>query len=152
MPPTEALLAVHRLLTAQRHGVLSTLHVRHSNWPFGSLTPYALTERHEPIFLFSAIAEHTHNLRADPRASLLVQEATATESPLASARATIMGRVEVLEGAAREQALTIYLARFREAAAWATAHDFHPFVLRVAHVRWIAGFGSRGWIDGDHWV
>src|SRR5262247_1247874 len=111
----DALAAMRALLGRERHGTLCTLHARHANWPFGSLAPYALTAAHEPVFLFSAIAEHTHNLRADPRASLLVQDRDAAEDPLAGARLTLIGRAEAAAGAEREQALARYLARFPEA-------------------------------------
>src|SRR5262249_7917431 len=47
----DALAAVRGLLAAERHGVLCTAHARHAGWPFGSLAPYALTLRREPIFL-----------------------------------------------------------------------------------------------------
>ena len=115
------LAALHALFAAERHGVLCTAHSRHGGWPFGSLAPYAITAQRDPVFLFSAIAEHTHNLRADPRASLLVQDRGSLDQPLAGARATQLGTAEVPEGQARSDALDCYLARFPEAAEWATA-------------------------------
>jgi len=145
------LVAVHGLLAAERHGVLCTAHARHGGWPFGSLAPYALTAERDPVFLFSEIAEHTHNLRADPRASLLVQDRGALDEPLAGARVTLMGRTATPEGRARRDALDCYLARFPDAESWASAHDFHPFLLRVEQVRWILGFGSMGWIARPDW-
>ena len=41
-------------------------------YPFVTLLPYALDGRGAPLFLISSLAEHTRNLQADPRASLLV--------------------------------------------------------------------------------
>jgi len=145
------LAAVQALLAAERHGVLCTAHARQGGWPFGSLAPFALTAGREPVFFFSSLAEHTHNLRADARASLLVQERAALDHPLQGARATLLGTAEAPEGAARADALERYLARFPEASEWATAHDFTPFVLRVERVRWIRGFGSMGWVEGRDW-
>jgi putative heme iron utilization protein len=149
---SDARSAMRRLLAQERCGVLSTLHKAHGGWPFGSLAPYALTAAHEPVFLFSTIAEHTHNLRADPRASLLVQDRDAGDDPLAGARITLLGRADAVAGGEREQALARYLARFPEAEGRAAAHDFAPFVLRVERVRWIAGFGSMGWFERAQWV
>jgi putative heme iron utilization protein len=146
------LAAIHELLAAESHGVLCTAHARHGGWPFGSVAPFATTPQGDPVFLFSNIAEHTHNLRADPRASLLVQDRRAQDQPLAGARATWMGTAETPAGAAGRDALDRYLARFPEAADWATAHDFAPFVLRVERVRWIRGFGSMGWIERREWL
>jgi putative heme iron utilization protein len=139
--------SVHALLATERHGVLCTAHARHGGWPFGSVAPFALTPRRDPVFLFSTIAEHTRNLLADARASLLVQDRAALDQPLAGARATLMGSAEAPEGRARRELLDSYLARFPEAEEWATAHDFVPFVLRVERVRWILGFGSMGWLE-----
>lgn len=143
--------ALHALLATERHGVLCTLHERHGGWPFGSLAPFALTPRRDPVFLFSSLAEHAHNLLADARASLLVQDHRSLDRPLAGARLTLMGRTEAPRDAARRAALEGYLARFPEAESWVTAHDFTPFVLRVERVRWILGFGSMGWIEGQDW-
>lgn len=148
--PPEDLEALRSLLATARHGVLCTAHGKHAGWPFGSLAPYALSAERDPVFLFSDLAEHTHNLRAEPRSSLFVQDPAAREQPAAGARATLMGRTAVPEGAARAAALECYLARFPEAKAWATAHDFAPYVLRVERVRWIRGFGAMGWCErGD---
>ena len=145
------LAALHALLSTERHGVLCTAHSRHAGWPFGSLAPYAITAEREPVFLLSAIAEHTHNLRADPRASLLVQDRRSLDRPLAGARVALMGTVEVADGETRRDALDCYLARFPDAAEWATAHDFAPYILRVERVRWIRGFGSMGWVERRDW-
>jgi putative heme iron utilization protein len=145
------LVELKRWLAAERHGVLCTAHARHGGWPFGSVAPFALTAERDPVFLFSEIAEHTHNLRADARASLLVQDRAAEAQPLAGARATLMGTAEAPEGSARRSALDCYLARFPDASEWATAHDFTPFVLRVERVRWIHGFGSMGWVERRAW-
>jgi putative heme iron utilization protein len=39
--------------------------------------PYGLDNQGRPIFLISTMAMHTQNLRADPRASLLVNQTDA---------------------------------------------------------------------------
>jgi len=145
------LAALHGLIASERHGVLCTTHARHGGWPFGSLAPFALTAERDPVFLFSDIAEHTHNLLADPRASLLVADRDSLDQPLAGARVTLMGTAVTPEGRARGDALERYLARFPDAESWASAHDFRPFLLRVEHVRWIRGFGSMGWIARPDW-
>ena len=149
--PPPALGQARELLQRERHGVLSTIHHQLSGMPFGSLAPYALTEHHEPVFLFSSIAEHTKNLQACARASLLVQDHAAIGNPIAGSRLTLVGCAETPDGPERATLLACYLARFPEAAAYATAHDFRPFVLRVERVRWIAGFGAMGWFDQTQW-
>src|SRR5207237_2411576 len=54
-----------------RTGALATLSRRHPGHPFASVMPYALDDAGRPVFLISAMAMHTQNLEADPRASLL---------------------------------------------------------------------------------
>ena len=65
-----------------RIGSLSTLSRKQPGFPFGSVMPYGLDEHGRPIFLISTMAMHTHNLRADPRASLLVTQPDASGDPL----------------------------------------------------------------------
>ena len=55
-----------------RTGSLGTLSRRHPGHPFTSVMPYALDADGCPLFLISAMAMHTQNLEADPRASLLI--------------------------------------------------------------------------------
>ena len=67
------------LVEAQRHGVLCTAHTGLGGWPFGSVVPYVLDPHGDPLVFLSDLAEHTRNLQADPRASLLVAEASDPE-------------------------------------------------------------------------
>jgi putative heme iron utilization protein len=140
------------LLARERHGVLSTAHAAHGGWPFGSIAPYALTPEGDPVLLLSTIAEHTKNLHADPRASLLVADSRARKDPLAGARVTLLGRVDVPEGPASLVARAAYLDRFPDVEERLAAHDFALHVLRVERVRWIAGFGQMGWIARETWA
>ena len=61
---------------------LSTLSRKHPGFPFGSLMPFALDSAGRPIFLISNMAMHTQNLKADPRCSLFVTQASADGDPL----------------------------------------------------------------------
>src|SRR5262249_58347666 len=65
------------LIHLGRVGALSTVSRKHPGWPFGSVMPYALDDSGRPLFLISAMAMHTQNLQADPRASLLVNQTEA---------------------------------------------------------------------------
>ena len=140
---------LRELLAAERHGVLATLAARRYGWPYASVTPYALTAKGEPLFLFSELAEHTRNIRADQRASLLVQAGDALADPLAGARLTLLGEVEEVPLEERSAAQAIYLARQPTASEYVSMTDFHLFVLRVIEARFIAGFGDMGWLSGD---
>ena len=84
--------AVRSLLEAESLGLLSTTSVHRAGYPYGSLTPFALSARGAPLLLLSSLAAHTKNLLADPRACLFVGNRTAAEDPLAGARVSLLGR------------------------------------------------------------
>jgi putative heme iron utilization protein len=128
--------------------VLCTTSVREAGWPFGSVTPYAVSAEEDPVVYLSDIAEHTHNLQADDRASLLVLDPDAADDPQSGGRITVLARARP---ATEGEALETYLTRFPSARAYAEAHGFSAFVLRVEKVRWIAGFGHMGWTPRDSW-
>jgi putative heme iron utilization protein len=157
MSPNPEAAAVRDLLDRERHGVLSTIltrpqapESRASAFPFGSITPYALSSEGDPILLLSEIAEHAKNLRRDPRASLFVADSEAAADPQAGARVTLLGRGEPAGESEVAGLRDAYLGLFPRAAGYFDAHAFTIFVLRVERVRWIAGFGSMGWLErGD---
>ena len=76
-----------------RIGSLSTLSRKQPGFPFGSVMPYSLDEHGRPIFLISTMAMHTQNLKAEPRASLLVTQLNAEGDPLGASRVTLLGNV-----------------------------------------------------------
>ncbi len=137
---------VRSLLTRERNAVLSTIERGSGGQPFGSLAPFALSPAGDPVFLFSTISEHAKNLASDPRASLFVADSRARANPQAGARVTLLGRVAAPPPRAVRAERDAYLARFPEAEEYLSAHRFRIFVLAVERVRWIAGFGSMGWI------
>ncbi|HKV40449.1 MAG TPA: DUF2470 domain-containing protein [Blastocatellia bacterium] len=138
---------VRALITAERDGMLCTISKKVAGWPFGSIAPYGLTDAGDPILLISEIAEHTRNLRADARASLLIRDSTAMEDPQAGARATLMGYAmpvpePFLQGASRN-----YLDLFPNSSGYFSAHDFTLFQIKLTQVRYIGGFGEIHWIS-----
>ncbi len=80
------------LVAGQSRGALSTIALKPAGTPFGSVVTYGLDGTGQPCFFVSTMAEHTHNLESDPRASLLVVEDTPEGAdPLASGRVTLLG-------------------------------------------------------------
>jgi putative heme iron utilization protein len=138
------------LLAALRTGTLSTLARDPAGHPYGSLVPFAL-DGARPVLLLSELAEHTKNLRADPRASLLVAEPSA-DQPLAHGRVTLLGSCQMLSAAERGQAERAYFARFPDAAGFAGLGDFRFWVLEVSSARLIAGFARMSWISAAEWA
>ena len=85
------------LLYLGRIGSLSTHSLKQPGFPFGSVMPYALDGHGRPIFLISTMAMHTQNLRADPRASLLVTQQESGGDVLGASRVTLVGDVRHIE-------------------------------------------------------
>lgn len=137
---------VRALLRAQKAGVICTISAKLSGAPFGSLASYALSARGEPLFLFSALAQHTQNLAADPRASLFVWDAVAAaDDPQQGPRVCLAGRVDALQDAEADAARAAFVARHPQAEPWLQL-DFTPFALRVSDVQFVGGFAQAGWI------
>jgi putative heme iron utilization protein len=129
-------------------GTLSTLALEPAGYPYGSFVTVAFDEGN-PVFLISALAEHTKNLERDPRASLLVAESGA-DDPLANGRVTMLGpctRVDGDGGSARSAFLTVH----PNAAYYADFRDFAFWTLRVNAIRYIGGYGRMSWISHAEW-
>ena len=145
------------LLHSQRQGVLSTISLHRAGYPYGSLTPYALSSAGAPMILISALAAHTQNLLADPRASLFVvclplrglaADAGEAGDPQAETRISVLGRFARVPAADATAALARYTERLPRAAANSQTPDFQLWEMTVEEVRLIAGFGQIGWLEG----
>jgi putative heme iron utilization protein len=55
-----------------RYGMLSTLSLAESGYPFGSVTPYIINDEGDIAIFISHLAEHTHNIQANPKVSLTI--------------------------------------------------------------------------------
>jgi putative heme iron utilization protein len=137
---------VRALLDSESVGLLSTISVHRAGFPYGSLTPFALTAAGAPLLLLSGLAAHTKNLLADPRACLFVGDRTAAEDPLAGARASLLGRVVRVEADEVADARARYVARHPKAEAYFQLKDFALWRLDVEEARLISGFGSMRWL------
>jgi hypothetical protein len=137
------------LLSLATVGTLSSVSRKHAGFPFGSLMPYALDAAGRPTFLISNMAMHTQNLKADPRCSLFVSQASADGDPLGAARATLIGDAQPVEpndlASVREQ----YLTRHQNSRYWVDFADFGFFRLEPIDVYYVGGFGVMGWVDAS---
>jgi len=128
-----------------RTGTLATVSRRHPGHPFASVMPYALDEQGRPLMLVSTMAMHTQNMAADPRASLLVTQATAGD-PLAAGRVTIMGEARPLPADERPEARKAYLARHANASYWVDFDDFGFWRIEPGDLYFVGGFGAMDWL------
>lgn len=128
-------------------GAPETIHT--AGFPYGSFVTFAMGGA-APVFLLSELAEHTRNLRADPRASLLVAE-PGEGDPLARSRVTLLGPCRPIARGGDAQARAAYLAVHPNAAYYADFADFHFWQLTVEAIRFIGGFGRMSWVSRAAW-
>ncbi|HMF43703.1 MAG TPA: pyridoxamine 5'-phosphate oxidase family protein [Polyangia bacterium] len=143
-----AVAGARALLAAESVGVLSTISVHRVGFPYGSVTPYALSVQGAPVLLLSRLAAHTKNLLADPRASLFVGDRSAAEDPQAGARISLLGRMAPLPAPDEPDARARYLKAWPRAADYLALGDFSFWRLDIEEARLIAGFGEIRWLDG----
>ena len=137
-------------MASQSRGALSTIAVDPAGTPFGSVVTYGLDSGGRPAFFVSTLAEHTRNLDADPRASLLVVEDTPPGAdPLASGRVTLLGTAaELTDPSERAAARGAYLDA-NPSAFYVDYGDFRCLRLEVTGVRYVGGFGRMSWVDPE---
>lgn len=131
------------LLRTARSGALGTFSLAMPGHPFVSLVTFVPDSSLRPVLLLSGLAEHTRNLRADPKASLLLAEGGA--HPLEQARMTLLG--EVIEFEPDDAARRRFLRYSPESADYLMLGDFRFFRLELARLRFIGGFARMGWSD-----
>jgi putative heme iron utilization protein len=146
MTETDHTAAARALLAAESVGVLSTISVHRPGFPYGSVTPYALSADGAPLLLLSRLAAHTRNLIADPRAGLFVGDRSAAADPQAGARVSLLGQVRPLADADVADARARYVARWPQAAAYFALGDFSLWRFAIEEARLIAGFGEIRWL------
>ena len=132
-----------RFVRAHPQGVLSTLSQRHDGTPYGSITPFVLDHAGCPLILVSSLAEHTRNLDADARCSLLVHPCAADAQ--AAGRGTVLGRAQ--RGGDKAALGPRYLRYVPGAAGHFELPDFHFWRIVPDAIRSIAGFGRARWVD-----
>lgn len=137
-----------RWLRAHRYGLLSTHSRAVEGYPFGSLVPYVLDHDACPVMLISRLAEHTKNLAADARVSLLIhQNQEAGKDVQAQARVTLLGKAELM---ADPLAIELRYERyFPGTAGYRTQLDFEFWRIVPVTLRAIAGFAKAHWISRE---
>ena len=112
-----------------------------AGFPFATLVAVAFDDCRWPLLLVSSLAEHTKNLEAIDRASLLVTEAAG--DPLAAGRMTLVGTCARVPDGEVDATRTRFLDVHPGAKAYASFADFAMRRIEVASVRWVAA--SEGW-------
>lgn len=136
---------LHLLHTAAV-GTLATHARQPEGFPYPSVLPFAPDEQHRPTILVSRLAEHTHNLHADPRAGFLVVDAPDGDV-LNGQRVTLLGTFEPVDPA--PELVARYLRYHPDAERYLVLGDFTFWTMKLDRLRYIGGFGAMGWLGGD---
>jgi hypothetical protein len=136
---------LHLLHTAAA-GTLATHARQPEGFPYPSMLPFAPDARHRPTILISRLAEHTHNLHADPRAGFLAVDAPDGDV-LGGQRVTLLGTFEAIESS--PEVVRRYLQYHPAAERYLMLGDFSFWTMKLERLRYIGGFGAMGWLDGN---
>ncbi len=147
--PGDPAAAVRELLRRERVAVLSTLSVRLGGAPLGAIAPYGLSPRGLPTLLLSPLAQHTRNVRADPRASLLVADSAAlARDPRRAPRAVVAGRVVPVAAAEEAAVREGYLGTHPDAREL-VGLGFRFYQLEPVEVLYVGGLAQATFLPGS---
>lgn len=138
-------LEARKFLRSTRSGILSTHSARFAGYPFGSVAPFVLDHNCQPVILISNLAEHTKNIAANPKVSLLVF--AGAEDLQANARLTLLGEAVKIFKDEDADLRTRYLRFLPQAAGYFDMHDFAFYRIHIHQARYIGGFGKMSWLS-----
>ena len=134
-------IEARRLIRGCGHAALATLI---DGRPYVSLVATACDSDATPLLLLSDLAQHTKNLLADPRVSLLFEATDGYADPLTGPRLTVIGQAERCDD---PTAAARFAARHPSSAQYAGFGDFHLYRVIVERGHLVAGFGRIAWIE-----
>jgi putative heme iron utilization protein len=134
-----------RLIRSTDKGALATALAkeRQLGWPYASLVLVACDQDASPLFLFSDLAEHAQNLKADERGSIMLDATSGLANPLTGARVTVMGRIAKSDDPNHRRR---FVNRHPSAAGYAQFGDFNIYRMSVESAHIVAGFGRIHWL------
>jgi len=144
-----------RLMRRQSHAVLATsLAEAPGGHPYASLVAVACGIDASPLLLLSDLAQHSRNIAADRRVSLLFDGGgdplpgplpeAASADPLAAPRVSLLGEAERADD---PRLLARFVARHPSAAGYAGFGDFHLYRVAIGRGHLVAGFGRISWVE-----
>jgi heme iron utilization protein len=136
------------ILQNANYGVLSTHSLDLTGYPYGSVVTYSLDELNRPNFLISSMAEHTKNILANPKASLIVVPANSQATNILSeGRFTYIGDIEKVPESEIDSISKKHLEIFPNAKRYLELSDFSFYRINLVKGRFIGGFGKIFWIE-----
>jgi putative heme iron utilization protein len=142
------------MLRGQRVASLGTLRSGVSDQgPLVSLIPFVAAPDFSAFYIHaSRLAQHTQDILADPRVSLMVAETDdGVRDPQQLARVSLRGlALPVAENDPDYPAVrSLYLARFPQSAMTFNLGDFALYRIEPSGARYVAGFGKTFNLTAD---
>lgn len=143
--PVPYRLAIRRLMRCCSKAALATSLTQDDGcWPYASLVTVATAQDGSPILLLSALSDHTRNIAADPRVSLLFDGSEGYVNPQQGPRVTVLGRIERTDDPACRRR---FLARHPPAQLYAGFGDFGFWRVEMERAHYVGGFARAVWIE-----
>lgn len=135
------------LLHSAQEAALATHSTTLDGFPFASAVPFISDEHHRPIILISGLAEHSRNLAANPRASLMIAKALGEGE---MARVSLMGEVQPID--ADPLLVARYLRYHPHAERFLQLGDFKFYRFDPSKVLTVGGFAKASWLEGSRMI
>lgn len=130
-------------------GVLSTHSTTEPGYPFGSVTPYIVTNEGDLAIYISELAEHTRNIQHNNKVSLTIYQQPATQNPGAAPRVTCLADAVVAESISVSALRHQYNQQIPDAEMTLSLPGFSFYLLTLKRIRLIGGFGNIKWLEPD---
>lgn len=135
------------LLHSVQEAALATHSTTLDGFPFASAVPFVTDEHHRPVILISGLAEHSRNLGANPRASLMIAKALGEGE---MARVSLMGEVRPID--ADSLLVARYLRYHPHADRFLQLRDFKFHRFEPTKVLTVGGFAKASWLEGSRLI
>lgn len=135
------------LLHSAQEAALATHSTTLEGFPFASAVPFVTDEHHRPVILISGLAEHSRNLAANSRASLMIAKVLGEGE---MARVSLMGEVQPID--ADPLLVARYLRYHPHAERFLQLGDFRFHRFEPARVLTVGGFAKASWLEGSRLV
>jgi putative heme iron utilization protein len=135
------------LLHSAQEAALATHSTTLEGFPFASAVPFVTDEHHRPILLISALAEHSRNLAANSRASVMIAKVLG-EGEIA--RVSLMGELSPIN--ADTLLVARYLRYHPHAERFLQLGDFRFHRFEPVRVLTVGGFAKASWLEGSRLI
>jgi heme iron utilization protein len=143
--PSDDRAIARLLLRASRTAALATID-RAAGGPLATLVSLGGDFDGAPLMLFSQLSQHTKNLAADPRASLLLSSREGRDDPLNRPRLSLSGGIAPHRDAG---ARARFLRQNLKSRLYAGFGDFGIYRMEIDTLHFNGGFGKAAALERD---